>query len=220
MAMGLVGRKVGMTRIFTDDGESISVTVIEVIRSQVSQIKTMERDGYRAAQVAVTIDERYYSRVTKPLRGHFAKGGVEPGKKLYEFRLRDGEGEDIRVSESLNVGFEAGQKVDVTGTTKGRGFAGVIKRHHFGGGSASHGNSLSHRAPGSIGQCQTPGRVFKGKKMAGHMGNVRRTVQNLELVRMDQDRQFLLIKGAVPGSMGSDVIVKLANKAKLKAAAK
>lgn len=220
MAMGLIGRKVGMTRIFTNDGESIPVTVIKVVRNQVSQIKTMERDGYRAAQVAVVIDEMRCSRVTKPLRGHFAKGGVELGKKLYEFRLGDREGEDIRVSESLNAGFfEIGQKVDVTGTTKGRGFAGVIKRYHFGGGGASHGNSLSHRAPGSIGQCQTPGRVFKGKKMAGHMGNVRRTVQNLELVRVDQDRQFLLIKGAVPGSIGSDVIVKLANKA-IKAAAK
>jgi large subunit ribosomal protein L3 len=213
MTMGLVGRKLGMTRVFTDDGESIPVTVIEVVPNRVSQVKTLERDGYRAVQV--TIGEKRHSRVTRPLRGHFARAGVEPGRKLHEFRLKDGEGASIETAEELKVNlFEIGQRVDVTGTTRGRGFAGVIRRHHFSGGDASHGNSLSHRAPGSIGQCQTPGRVFKGKKMAGQLGNVQRTIQNLELVRIDQDRQLLLVKGAIPGSPGSDVIIKLAVKSK------
>lgn len=212
MTMGLVGRKLGMTRVFTGEGESIPVTVIEVAPNRVSQIKTLERDGYRAVQVAM--GEMRPSRVTKPLRGHFAKAGVEPGRKLHEFRLKEGEGTGIEAAGELKVGlFEAGQKVDVTGTTRGRGFAGVIRRHHFGGGDASHGNSLSHRAPGSIGQCQTPGRVFKGKKMAGQMGNVQRTVQNLELVRIDEARRLLLIKGAIPGAPGGDVVVKPAVKA-------
>jgi large subunit ribosomal protein L3 len=201
-----------MTRVFTSEGESIPVTVIEVAPNRVSQIKTLERDGYRAVQV--TMGEIRPSRVTKPLRGHFAKAGVEPGRKLHEFCLKEGEGTDIEAASELKVSlFEAGQKVDVTGITRGRGFAGVIRRYHFGGGDASHGNSLSHRAPGSIGQCQTPGRVFKGKKMAGQMGNVQRTVQNLELVRIDEARRLLLIKGAIPGAPGGDVVVKPAVKA-------
>jgi large subunit ribosomal protein L3 len=201
-----------MTRVFTGDGESIPVTVIEVAPNRISQVKTLERDGYRAVQV--TTGERRPSRVTRPLRGHFAKAGVEPGRKLHEFRLKDGEGTDVETAGEFKVSlFEAGQKVDVTGTTRGRGFAGVIRRYHFSGGDASHGNSLSHRAPGSIGQCQTPGRVFKGKKMAGQMGNMQRTVQNLELIRVDENRRLLLVKGAIPGAPGGDVIVKLAVKA-------
>src|SRR5699024_5010001 len=170
--IGLVGRKLGMTRVFTDEGASIPVTVIEVTPNWVSQVKVLERDGYRALQVAT--GKRRLSRITKPLKGHFAKAGIEPGRKLCEFRREEGENSAIGIAGELKVSlFEAGQKVDVIGTTRGRGFAGVIRRHHFGGGDASHGNSLSHRAPGSIGQCQTPGRVFKGKKMAGQMENAR-----------------------------------------------
>lgn len=214
MAIGLVGRKLGMTRVFTDEGASIPVTVIEATPNRVSQVKTLERDGYRALQV--TAGERRPSRVTKPLKGHFAKAGVEPGRKLHEFRLGEEEGTEIKAADELNVGFfAAGQKVDVTGITRGRGFAGVVRRYRFGGGDATHGNSLSHRAPGSIGQCQTPGRVFKGKKMAGQMGNVQRTVQNLELVRVDEERHLLLVKGAIPGAPGGDVVVKPAVKAKV-----
>ena len=213
MAIGLVGRKVGMTRVFTAEGNSVPVTVIEVTPNRVSQIKNSERDGYRAVQV--TSGERRPSRLTKPLKGHFAKAGVEPGRMLREFRLTEEEGADLEEAHELKVNlFEAGQKVDVTGTSRGRGFAGVIRRHHFGGGGASHGNSLSHRAPGSIGQCQTPGRVFKGKKMAGHMGNVRRTVQNLELIKVDEERRLLLVKGAIPGAPGGDVLVRPAVKAR------
>jgi large subunit ribosomal protein L3 len=213
MAIGLVGRKVGMTRVFTAEGNSIPVTVIEVTPNRVSQVKSPERDGHKAVQV--TVGERRPSRVTKPLKGHFAKAGVEPGRMLREFRLTEEEGGDIEAAHELKVGlFEAGQKVDVTGVSRGRGFAGVIRRHHFGGGGASHGNSLSHRAPGSIGQCQTPGRVFKGKKMAGHMGNVRRTVQNLELIKVDEERHLLLVKGAIPGAPGGDVLVRPAIKAR------
>jgi large subunit ribosomal protein L3 len=213
MAIGLMGRKVGMTRVFTAEGNSIPVTVIEVTPNRVSQVKSPGRDGYKAVQV--TVGERRPSRVTKPLKGHFAKAGVEPGRMLREFRLTEEEGGDIEAAHELKVGlFEAGQKVDVTGVSRGRGFAGVIRRHHFGGGGASHGNSLSHRAPGSIGQCQTPGRVFKGKKMAGHMGNVRRTVQNLELIKVDEERHLLLVKGAIPGAPGGDVLVRPAIKAR------
>jgi large subunit ribosomal protein L3 len=213
MAIGLMGRKVGMTRVFTAEGNSIPVTVIEVTPNRVSQVKSPGRDGYKAVQV--TVGERRPSRVTKPLKGHFAKAGVEPGRMLREFRLTEEEGVDIEAAHELKVGlFEVGQKVDVTGVSRGRGFAGVIRRHHFGGGGASHGNSLSHRAPGSIGQCQTPGRVFKGKKMAGHMGNVRRTVQNLELIKVDEERHLLLVKGAIPGAPGGDVLVRPAIKAR------
>lgn len=213
MTIGLVGRKRGMTRVFTDAGASVPVTVVEVEPNRVTQVKSAEGDGYRAVQV--TTGTRRASRVTKPMAGHFAKAGVEAGRGLWEFRLADGEGDGIEVGSELKVDlFEAGQKVDVIGTTIGKGFAGVIKRHNFSSQDATHGNSLSHRAPGSIGQNQTPGRVFKGKKMAGQMGNVRRTAQSLEVVRVDSERNLLLIKGAVPGSIGGDVLVRPAVKAR------
>ncbi len=206
MAIGIVGRKVGMTRIFTDDGASIPVTVIEVEPNRVTQLRTREVDGYDAVQV--TTGSRKASRVTKPMAGHYAKAGVEAGRGLWEFRLSEGEGEGIEVGGEIKVDlFEAGQKVDVRGRTIGKGFQGGVKRHNFHMQDATHGNSISHRAPGSIGQCQTPGRVFKGKKMAGHMGNVQRSAQNLEVVRVDAERNLLLVKGAVPGSRGGDVIV-------------
>lgn len=211
MAIGLIGRKTGMTRIFTEDGASIPVTVIEVEPNRVTQLKTIDTDGYRALQV--TTGMRRASRVNKPLTGHFAKAGIEAGRGLWEFRLGESEGEDITVGSELKVDlFQEGQKVDVTGTTIGKGFAGTIKRHNFSSQRTTHGNSLSHRAPGSIGQNQSPGRVFKGKKMAGHMGSVRRSIQNLEIVRIDMDRNLLLIKGAVPGSKGSDVVIRPAVK--------
>lgn len=212
MAIGLIGRKRGMTRVFTEDGVSIPVTVIEVEPNRVTQVKTLDRDGYRALQVSS--GERKANRTTKAQAGHFAKAGVEAGRKVREFRLVDGEGDAIEVGAELKVDlFEAGQKIDVTGTSIGKGFAGVIKRHNFSMQDATHGNSLSHRAHGSIGQNQTPGRVFKGKRMAGHMGNVRRTAQNLVVVRVDAERNLLLIKGAVPGAKGSDVVVLPAVKA-------
>jgi len=212
MAIGLIGKKAGMTRIFTDEGSSISVTVVEVDPNRVTQVRTEDADGYRAFQV--TTGKRRASRVSKPMAGHYAKAGTEAGRGLWEFRLADGEGNDIEVGKQLGVElFEAGQKVDVAGTTIGKGFAGGVKRHNFHMQDATHGNSLSHRAPGSIGQCQTPGRVFKGKKMAGHMGDVRRTTQNLEVVRVDADRNLLLIKGSVPGARGGDVVVTPAVKA-------
>jgi large subunit ribosomal protein L3 len=211
MAIGLIGRKAGMTRVFTEDGTSIPVTLIEVEPNRVTQVKTEETDGYRALQVTVGV--RRASRVTKPMAGHFAKAGVEPGRGLWEFRLADGEGGEIGVGAELTVDlFQAGQKVDVTGTTIGKGFAGTIKRHHFSGQRNSHGNSLSHRAPGSIGQNQSHGRVFKGKKMAGHLGAARRCTQNLEVVRVDAARNLLAIKGSVPGAKGSDVMVRPAVK--------
>jgi large subunit ribosomal protein L3 len=213
MAIGLVGRKLGMTRVFTEDGTSLPVTVIEVQPNRIAQVKTEARDGYRALQV--TTGARKASRVTKPRAGHFAKAGVEAGRGLWEFRLDGDQGGDLEVGAELKVDlFQAGQIVDVTGTSKGKGFQGVVKRHNFSMQDATHGNSLSHRAPGSIGQNQTPGRVFKGKKMAGHMGNERCTVQNLEVVRVDSERNLLLIKGAVPGSTGGDVIVRPGIKAK------
>ncbi len=206
MTIGIVGRKVGMTRIFTEEGESIPVTVIEAEPNRVTQLRTEETDGYRAVQV--TTGSRKASRVNKPAAGHLAKAGVEAGRGLWEFRLGEGEGEGIEPGGELKVDiFEAGQIVDVCGTSKGKGFQGGVKRHHFRMQDATHGNSLSHRAPGSIGQCQTPGRVFKGKKMAGQMGNVRRTSMNLEVVRVDVERNLLLVKGAVPGASGGDVIV-------------
>jgi len=211
MTIGLVGRKAGMTRIFDESGASVPVTVIEVDPNRVTQLKSLDTDGYRAFQI--TTGSRRSSRVNKPSAGHFAKAGVEAGHGLWEFRLAEGEGEDIQVGAELKVDvFETGQIVDVAGTTIGKGFAGGVKRHNFQMQDATHGNSLSHRAPGSIGQCQTPGRVFKGKKMAGHMGNVRRTVQNLEIVGVDSDRNLLLVKGAVPGAAGGDVIVRPAVK--------
>ncbi len=213
MSIGLVGRKCGMTRIFTEDGNSIPVTVIEVEPNRITQVKTAESDGYAAVQV--TTGTRRPVRVTKPMAGHFAKASVAAGRGLWEFRLDGGEGAELQAGGEIKVDiFEAGQKVDVTGVTIGKGFAGTIKRHHFGMGDATHGNSLSHRAPGSIGQRQTPGRVFKGKKMSGHMGNAQRTAQNLEIVRVDAARNLLLVKGAVPGHEGRDVIVRPAVKAR------
>ena len=213
MAIGIIGKKAGMTRVFTEDGASVPVTVVEVDPNRVTQVRNEDVDGYRALQV--TTGKRRANRVTKSMAGHFAKAGTEAGRGLWEFRLADGEGEEITVGSSIGVElFQAGQKVDVAGTTIGKGYAGGVKRHNFRMQDATHGNSLSHRAPGSIGQCQTPGRVFKGKKMAGQMGNVRRTVQNLEVVRVDSERNLLLIKGAVPGSRGGDVIVTPAVKAR------
>jgi large subunit ribosomal protein L3 len=202
-----------MTRVFTEDGDSVPVTVIEVEPNRVTQVKNSDVDGYRALQV--TVGKRRASRVTKPMAGHFAKAGVEAGRGLWEFRLADGEGDDIAVGNELKVDlFEAGQKVDVTGTSIGKGYAGVVKRHNFRTQDATHGNSLSHRAPGSTGQNQTPGRVFKGKKMAGQLGNVRTTNQNLEVVRVDAERNLLLVKGAVPGAKGGDLVVMPAVKAR------
>jgi large subunit ribosomal protein L3 len=211
MTMGLVGRKCGMTRIFTDDGDSIPVTVIEAQPNRITQLKSLEQDGYRALQVSA--GSRKASRVTKPRAGHFAAAKVEAGDLLTEFRLEDGEEGEFEPGNEIKVDlFQVGQKVDVIGTTIGKGFAGAVKRHHFATQDATHGNSLSHRAPGSIGQNQSPGRVFKGKKMAGHMGNVRRTVQNLEVIRVDAERNLLLIKGAVPGHSGGRVLVRPAIK--------
>jgi len=211
MSVGIVGRKCGMTRVFTDDGVSIPVTVIEVDPNRVTQVKSVETDGYEAIQVAT--GSRRPSRVTKSAAGHYAKAGVEAGRGLWEFRL-DGTGEQFEVGSVVTVErFESGQMVDVTGVSKGKGFQGVIKRWNFAMQDATHGNSLSHRAPGSIGQNQTPGRVFKGKKMAGHMGAEQVTVQNLQVVRVDAARNLLLIKGAVPGAPGGDVIIRPAEKA-------
>ncbi len=213
MTMGLVGRKCGMTRVFTEDGVSIPVTVIEAQPNRITQVKTRETDGYRALQVVA--GSRRASRVRKPAAGHFAAAKVEAGDLMTEFRLDDADEGEFEKGNELKVDlFEAGQKVDVIGTSIGKGFAGVIKRYHFAMQDATHGNSLSHRAPGSIGQNQTPGRVFKGKKMAGHMGNVRCTVQNLEIVRVDAERNLLLIKGAVPGHRGGKVIVRPAIKSR------
>jgi len=212
MAIGLVGRKAGMTRIFTEEGQSIPVTVIEVDGNRITQVRTDDADGYRAVQI--TTGDRRVSRVSKSEAGHFAKAGVEAGRGLWEFRLEVEEGAELKAGDSLGVSlFEAGQKVDVTGQSKGKGFQGGVKRWNFHMQDATHGNSLSHRAPGSIGQCQTPGRVFKGKKMAGHMGAEQVTVQGLELVRIDEERNLLLVKGAVPGATGADIIVKPAIKA-------
>jgi len=213
VAIGVVGRKCGMTHVYTDDGVTIPVTVIEVEPNRVAQVKTVETDGYRALQV--TTGKRRASRVTKPLAGHFAKANIEAGSGLWEFRLDENEGAEIVTGSEIKVDiFETGQKVDVSGITIGKGFAGTIKRHHFTMGDATHGNSLSHRAPGSIGQRQSPGRVFKGKKMSGHMGNVKRCAQNLVVVRVDKERNLLLIKGAVPGHAGANVIVNAARKAR------
>jgi large subunit ribosomal protein L3 len=207
MSLGLVGRKVGMTRIFTDDGDSQPVTVLDVSNNRVTQIKTPSKDGYSAVQVA--FGKRRAIRVNKPSAGHFAKAAVEAGHVLKEFHVTQ------EVLDSLKPGvvvgldlFEVGQKVDVTGTSIGKGYAGVIKRHGFSSNRASHGNSKSHNVPGSIGMAQDPGRVFPGKRMAGHLGNANRTVQNLEIIRVDAERQLLLISGAVPGSRGGDVTVR------------
>jgi large subunit ribosomal protein L3 len=212
MAIGLVGRKAGMTRVFTEEGTSVPVTVIAVDPNRITQLKVGQKDGYRAVQV--TSGSRRASRVTKPAAGHFAKAGVEAGKGLWEFRLADGEGEELEIGAEIKVDvFQPGQRVDVRGKTKGKGFAGGVKRHHFSMQDATHGNSISHRSAGSIGQCQTPGRVFKGKRMEGHMGNANNTAQNLEVVRVDVERNLLLVRGAVPGARGGDVIILPAVKA-------
>ncbi len=213
MAIGVVGRKAGMTRVFTDEGVSVPVTVIEVEPNRVTQVRTSDNDGYGAIQV--TVGNKKASRLNKPMAGHYAKAGVEAGRGLWEFRL---DGADApEVGSEINAGiFENGQKVDVCGTSRGKGFQGGVKRHNFRTQDATHGNSLSHRAPGSIGQCQTPGRVFKGKKMAGHMGAERSTTQSIEVVRVDTDRNLLLVKGAVPGAPGSDVVITPAIKLKNK----
>jgi len=210
--LGLVGRKVGMTRVFTEEGESIPVTVLDVSNNRITQVKTPAVDGYAAVQVA--FGTRRASRVTKPQAGHYAKAGVEAGSILKEFRLDPAAIADLTAGSVVAVEsiFEAGQKVDVTGTTIGKGFAGTIKRHNFGAQRASHGNSRSHRVPGSIGQAQDPGRIFKGKKMSGHMGDVTRTVQNLDVIRVDAERGLLLVKGAVPGHKNANIVVRPAVK--------
>lgn len=208
MTIGLVGRKCGMSRIFTPEGESIPVTLIEATPNRITQVKTNETDGYNAVQV--TAGMKRAALVSKPLAGHYAKAKVEAGRGLWEFRV------DAKDIAKYNVGgeikvddvFKTGQRVDVAGVTKGKGFAGTIKRHHFTMGDATHGNSLSHRAPGSIGQRQTPGRVFPGKKMAGHMGNVRRSAMELEVVRVDAERHLIAVRGSVPGASGSDVVIR------------
>ncbi len=216
MAIGLIGRKCGMTRVFTESGQSIPVTVVEIEPNRVTQLKTLNSDGYEAIQI--TTGSKKASRVTKPLAGHYAKAKVELGRGLWEFRIESEQEKEnfskLNLGDTLTVElFQAGQLIDVTGVSKGKGFQGVIKRHNFRGQDRSHGNSLSHRVHGSVGQNQTPGRVFKGKKMAGQLGNKRCTVQNQEVVRIDKERNILLVKGVVPGAPGSNVIVKHAVKA-------
>jgi large subunit ribosomal protein L3 len=215
MSLGLLGRKVGMMRIFTDDGDSIPVTVIDVSDNRVTQIKTPETDGYAAVQV--TFGKRRASRVNKASAGHLAKAGVEAGTVLKEFRVDAAKAAEFKLGDKVAVGlFEAGQKVDVQGVTIGKGYAGTIKRYNFSSGRATHGNSRSHNVPGSIGMAQDPGRVFPGKRMTGHMGDVTATVQNLEIARVDAERQLILIKGAVPGAKNGDVVVLPAVKVKAK----
>ena len=212
MTIGLVGRKAGMTRVFTDAGDAQPVTVIEALPNRIVQVKDSKADGYRAVQV--TFGTRRASRLTKPVASHYAKPGVMPGEKLVEFRLAEGEGADLKTGGELKVDlFKEGQVVDVTGTTIGKGYAGVMKRHGFAGGYASHGASVVHRAPGSIGQRQTPGRVFPGKRMAGRMGNARRTEENLKVVQVDLERNLLLVSGSVPGAPGGRVVVRPSVKA-------
>lgn len=207
MAIGLVGKKLGMSRVFNETGESIPVTVIEVMPNVITQVKTQENEGYAA--IKVTTGTKRASRINKPTAGQFAKAGVEAGRGFWEFRLDANQADTFQVGQAITVDhFSVGQIIDVVGTSKGKGFAGVIKRHNFSMQDATHGNSRSHRAPGSIGQNQSPGRVFKGKKMAGQMGNKRCTVQNLVVVRVDKDRQLLLVRGAVPGSVGGNVIIQ------------
>jgi large subunit ribosomal protein L3 len=217
MPIGLFGRKCGMTRIFTDIGESIPVTVIEAPPNRVTMVRSVDRDRYRAVQL--TAGSARASKLTKARAGHFAKCAVEPGDGLWEFRLDDGEGEDLAPGTELKVDiFETGQRVDVVGVSKGKGYAGTVKRHNFRTQDNTHGNSLSHRAPGSIGQNQTPGRVFKGKRMAGHLGQVRSTSQNLEVVRVDAEKNLILVKGAVPGAAAGRVFVRPATKTPAKTA--
>ena len=212
MAIGLVGRKVGMTRVFTDAGETVPVTVIEVLPNRVTQVKSQDKDGYRAVQV--TFGTRRPQLYSKAVAGHYAKASVAPGKALVEFRLGANEKSELQTGAEIKADlFKAGEPVDVTGTTIGKGFAGTMKRHNFGGLPATHGVSVSHRSPGSIGQRQTPGRVFKGRRMSGHMGVVRRTTENLRVVEVDLERNLLLIRGAVPGAEGGQVIVRPSLKA-------
>lgn len=213
MSIGVIGRKCGMTRVFNDEGASVPVTVIEVEPNRIVQLKNADTDGYTAVQV--TVGSRRPSRVNKAMAGHFAAAGVEAGRTVREFRVEGDLDEGMTPGSSISVDlFSEGQKVDVSGTSIGKGFAGVIKRYNFKMQDATHGNSISHRAPGSIGQNQDPGRVFKGKKMSGHMGNVQRTTQNLEVVRVDAERNLLLVKGAVPGAKGGNVVVQPAVKAR------
>jgi len=212
MTIGLVGRKCGMTRVFTAAGESVPVTVVEVLANRVTQVKSGDGDGYRAVQV--TYGKRRAQLFSKAVAGHYAKANVEPGRSLVEFRLEATEAADVKAGTEFTAEiFKAGQVVDVTGTTVGKGFAGTMKRHNFAGGPASHGHSVTHRAPGSIGQRQTPGRVFPGKRMSGHMGVKRRTIENLRVIEIDVARNLLLISGAVPGSEGGEVIVRPSVKA-------
>ena len=212
MSLGLVGRKIGMTRVFTEDGSSLPVTVLEVSNNRVTQVKSVGTDGYTAVQLAHGV--RRATRVCKAAAGHYAKAGVEAGSTLKEFSVTEEQLGNLQPGASVSVEiFQVGQLVDVTGTTKGKGYAGTIKRYHFSSGRATHGNSKSHNVPGSIGMAQDPGRVFPGKRMTGHLGDVQRTVQNLEIVRVDAERQLLLVKGAVPGSKGGEVIVRPAVKA-------
>ena len=212
MSIGLVGRKCGMSRIFTEDGRSVPVTLIEATPNRVTQVKAADHDGYAAIQV--TAGAKRANLLTKAAKGHFAKAKVEPGRGLWEFRVADAEASSYAVGSEIKLDdvFKVGQSVDVAGVTKGKGFQGTIKRHHFTMGDATHGNSLSHSAPGSIGQRQTPGRVFPGKRMSGQMGNVRRTAQCLEVVRIDSDNHVIAIKGAVPGATGGDVIIRPTSK--------
>jgi large subunit ribosomal protein L3 len=206
MTLGLVGRKIGMTRLFTDDGDAVPVTVVDVSNNRVTQVKTPATDGYSAVQIAY--GRRRPSRVIKAAAGHFAKAGVEAGSVLKEFRVSEEQAASLQPGSTVSADiFTVGQKVDVSGTTQGKGFAGVIKRHNFSSNRASHGNSVSHRKPGSTGQNQSPSKVFPGKRMAGHMGDANRTVQNLEILRVDTQRQLLMIKGALPGSKGGNVVV-------------
>ncbi|GAA0402230.1 MAG: 50S ribosomal protein L3 [Massilia sp.] len=215
MSLGLLGRKVGMMRIFTDEGDSIPVTVLDVSNNRVAQIKTPETDGYTAVQVVY--GQRRASRVTKAAAGHYAKAGVEAGTMLKEFRIDSTKAAELKAGDTIDASlFEVGQKIDVQGTSIGKGYAGTIKRHNFASGRATHGNSRSHNVPGSIGMAQDPGRVFPGKRMTGHMGDVTVTTQNLEVARIDTERQLLLIKGAVPGAKNGQVVVKPAVKTKLK----
>lgn len=215
MAIGVIGRKCGMTRVFSEAGESIPVSVIEVEPNRITQVKSKDVDGYAALQV--TAGSRKAQRVNKPATGHFAKSNVAAGRSLVEFRITDDDAAKYSVGGEIKIDiFNPGEKVDVTGTTIGKGYAGTVKRHHFATQDATHGNSVSHRAPGSIGQRQTPGRVFKGKRMSGHLGNVQRTVQNLVVVKIDNERNLILVQGAIPGAEGGSVIVKPAVKVRVK----
>ncbi len=215
MSIGLIGRKCGMTRIFTDDGASVPVTVLEINSNRVVQVKNVDNDGYRAIQIAV--GDKKSSKVSKAMAGHYAAANITAGRGLHEFRLNDGEGEDLAAGSELALDiFNEGQAIDVCGTSIGKGFQGGVKRHNFEMQDATHGNSISHRSNGSIGMCQTPGRVFKGKKMSGHMGSVKRTVQNLSIHSIDVERNLILVKGSVPGSKGGDVIITPAVKMRTK----